>query len=706
MDVMRKFPVQDLSQNEEEVIDLMQLLRAIWHQKIWVVGAILLAAGIGAYYAYFIATPKYRATSVVLLESAGQDLIDLGAVLPTLSTDSEAINTEVEILKSRRLIERLVVREALVQDPEFNSRLQELSFGSRIIRSAKNVFSPPAVPEVNSAAADDRDLTRAVNAFLARLSVRNQPGTFVLKITVTTEGAAKSARLADALAEEYILNQMDVKYEATREATAWLSSRVADLKLELETAEARLAAFSSTTDVISPESVRSIEVQLKELRDRLGSSEATAVLAQDKLQLLESLVDKTAESKAAEAGDIRLKNLLATEGPGEIFDARFDQLLSNAGASKIRLDRQTASLTASVSKLENELAAQSDELVQLQQLARDTEANRLLYEYFLSRLKEASAQEGIQQADARILSNAVLPFVPSEPKKSLILAISATLGAILGVGFVLAREGRQDTYRDAKDLEVETGVPLLGQIPLIPARSRGDSIQYLVDKPTSAVAEAIRNLRTSVLMSRPAKTPQIIINTSSVPSEGKTTMSFALAHSLNGLGKKVLLIEGDMRRLVFDQYLEFERSNGIASILRGNASFDKCVAQDPRTGIDVLGSELGTQNAADLLSSPAFSEFLDDMRARYDFVVIDTPPVLVVPDTRVIAQHADMILFTVHWDQTNKSQVQSALRSFETVNQHIDGLILNRINPKRAQKYGSQSTYGAYGNFGSAYFSE
>ena len=104
--------------------------------------------------------------------------------------------------------------------------------------------------------------------------------------------------------------------------------------------------------------------------------------------------------------------------------------------------------------------------------------------------------------------------------------------------------------------------------------------------------------------------------------------------------------------------------------------------------------------------SERFGAIMAELRQRYDHIVIDTPPVLVVPDTRVIAQHADMILFTVHWDQTNKSQVQSALRSFETVNQHIDGLILNRINPKRAQKYGSQSTYGAYGNFGSAYFSE
>jgi len=200
------------------------------------------------------------------------------------------------------------------------------------------------------------------------------------------------------------------------------------------------------------------------------------------------------------------------------------------------------------------------------------------------------------------------------------------------------------------------------------------------------------------------KTPKVIMSTSSLPGEGKTTMSFALAQNLVGLGKKVLLIEGDMRRLVFSQYLDVKDAKGLISVLSNDISLADAVIHDPTIGADILVSEPTKVNAADVLSSQRFDEFIAETRDAYDFVIIDSPPVLVVPDARVLANKVDTVLFTVLWDTTTKTQVRDALRMFETVGASVNGLILNQIDPKGMKSYGYGDSYGAYGAYGSKYY--
>jgi capsular exopolysaccharide synthesis family protein len=682
---------------DEDIIDLGALLGVLWRKKLLIIASVFLAGMLGAFYAFSVATPKYRATTVVLLDATGQPLLDLSAVLPSLGTDSEAINTEVEILKSRRLLERVVNVARLTEDPEFNSALQALGFKASI----KNTFTGATEPALPS---KETQTASAINALLARMSVRNIPNTYVLQITLETESAHKSAMLADTMAEQYILYQMDVKFETTKEASEWLTSRVADLKLELEQAEARVAEFSTNSEAVSIESVQALDRQLKELRERLETTRATFEAAERQLATLTALEAATPDDQAAQLGDPRLTTLLREVGAGPEFDARFAQLLARAKLQTGRTGAQVQSLAASIEVREAEIATQSDEIIQLQQLSREADASRLLYEYFLGRLKETSAQEGIQQADSRILSNAVVPSGPSEPRKPLILAMSLILGGMLGCAAALLMEMRQNGYRQATDLESDTGLPVMGQIPLLPTGNRRKGLDYLAEKPTSAAAEAVRNLRTSVLLSGHGTVPKVIMSTSSLPGEGKTTVSFALAQNLVGLGKKVLLIEGDIRRLVFSQYLNVTDAKGLKSVLAGDVTLAAAVIHDTVLGADILVSESSTENAADTLSSAQFLAFLKTAREAYDFVIIDTPPVLVVPDARVVAQHVDTVLFTVHWDRTSKTQVRDALRMFETVGVTVNGLVLNQIDPKGMKRYGYGDSYGAYGSYGAKYY--
>lgn len=681
---------------DDDAIDLGALLSTLWRKKLWIIASVFVFALLGAFYAFGVATPKYRATSVILLDTSGEQLLDLGAVLPSLGADSEAINTEVEVLKSRRLLARVVTTAHLTEDPEFNTALLPAGIASKIksLLTGEPLETPSEAEQMNL----------AINAILERMSVRNVPNTYVLQVTLETEDAQKSVDLADTLAEQYILYQMDVKFEATKDASEWLTSREADLKAELEQAEARVSEFSANSEVVSIETVQALERQLKDSRERLQTLKSTLAADTERFETLSAAATGATEDKLEAANDPRLTTLYRSAGDDAAFDARFDQLLTQAQVQAQRTQVQVQSVEDSIALREADIAKQSDELIQLQQLTREAEASRLLYEYFLSRLKETSAQEGIQQADSRILSNAVLPEAPSEPRKSLILAMSIILGAMVGSGAALLWEMRQNGYRRASDLEAETGLPVMGQIPLLPSGNRREGLDYLADKPASAAAEAVRNLRTSVMLSGLDKVPKVIMSTSSLPSEGKTTVSFALAQNLVGLGKKVLLIEGDIRRLVFSQYLNVKDAKGMMSVLAGEVSLEEAVIHDPVLKADILVSEPTKVNAADIVSSERFADFLATAREAYDMVIIDTPPVLVVPDARVVAQHADVVLFTVRWDKTTKTQVRDALRMFETVGVTVNGLVLNQIDPKGMKQYGYGDSYGAYGSYGAKYY--
>ncbi len=688
-------------------VDLGAAFGIVWRGKWTVLFTTLLGMLAAGYYAFYVAVPLYRATAVVILETQQESVVDLQSVVGGFSGDTSAINSEVEVLRARTLMEKVVERLDLTADPEFNKDLREPTLlettRARIRELLGNTANASALsPEVLS----QRRADTVVNRLLDQVSVRNVPSSLVFQITVETQDAEKSKLIADTIVNAYILNQLEVKFEATEQATGWLTDRVAELQVELEQAEASVADFSAGTNLVSVESLQGLERQLKDLRERISSAESTSADATERLAAFEAATDRETQAEVADDGQLRrfLARAQNDDAVATAFDTRFEQIKARAALDATRSAQQLTALRQSLPQLESQLEAQGQDLITLQQLQREAEASRLLYEYFLARLKETSAQEGIQQADSRILSNAVTPLEPASPRKSLLTLVGGLLGLVVGLMIVLTRESGKKNFRTAAELETYSGEAVLGQIPIIPGRSRKSTLSYLAEKPTSAAAEAIRNLRTSVLLSNVDNPPQVLLSTSSVPSEGKTTNSLALAQNLAGMGKSVLLIEGDIRRRTFNAYFENVPNQGLVSVLTGSAALSDMVFQDKLTGADLLAGEKTNTNAADLFSSDAFKAFIASARAAYDYVVIDTPPVLVVPDARIMAQHADAVLFTVKWDSTTRPQLDEALRLFRDANLKVAGLILSQISARGMRRYGHGGKYGAYGGYGAKYY--
>ncbi|MFT6775373.1 MAG: succinoglycan biosynthesis transport protein ExoP [Paracoccaceae bacterium] len=704
---------------QDAEVDIGSLFSSMWRQKILIAGFVFVAMVIATAYVYRV-TPMFRSTAVVMLDKRESQVIDYQSVVSGLGSDYLSIQAEVEVLRSRSLAERVVVAAKLEQNPYFNPLLavetEEASLWNpfNLLFMALDLFKSTirgVVAEDELITSEDLDQTywvrqRAIDTLLGSLSVEPVGETYVYALIIEVEDPTQAAFLANKMAEMYILDQLEVKFEATQQATTWLSGRVAELKVQLEAAEAAVEDFTSNTTLISEDSLAGLSRQIKDLRER-------------EIELNRQGEDLNARSAAIDgllqAGDYhglasalsspRLIGLASDitavgQDPSRAdliarFEAELSRQVQRMQLETERSASQAQAVRATINDLERQFDAQSADLVQLRQLQREAEASRLIYEYFLNRMKETSVQQGVHQADSRILSPAVISLRPSYPNKTSTVMLAAIFGAVIGALFVLIRDQLNQSFRTSDDLEGATGLPVLGSIPIAPIRKRRALLEYAVTKSSSSMVEAIRNMRTGVLMANVDRTPQVIMLTSSLPKEGKTTTSLLLAQNAAALGKSVLLMECDLRRRTFRSYFAEKPGGGLLSVLSDAMTFDEAVLHDAATGMDVLMGEETKTNAADVFSSRRFEAFLETMRERYDMIVIDTPPVLAVPDARVIAPLADAIIYCVRWNVTHRDLVRTGLQMFSQIKVRVTGLALTQIDQRKLARYG----YGGYGYY-------
>ncbi|MEM8791606.1 MAG: polysaccharide biosynthesis tyrosine autokinase [Pseudomonadota bacterium] len=703
----------EMDEIDRSGLDFSTMLQGIRRRK-WSVAAVIAASLALAVWYLSSVTPLYPSMAAVVLDTNDDQVIDIQSVSTGLSSNYFQINTEVEVLQSRRLLGRLVDDMRLVEDPYFNASLRRaddsdpswLSSALEAVgfKRAEAKERPEVPPEVQR--------NQTIDTLGKRLQVDNIEATYVFELSIATPDRQKSADLINKLAELYILEQLEAKFDATQAATTWLSGRVADLKISLERAEAKVEAFRATTQLVSEEELELESRELKELRDRADQYIVEADETQVKLDLViearagqevdritellaSPRVTRAANQIAAIRGDTEQARQRRTLAMTNFWNEVENQLIQ-LRQQRDRLRSQAEASGPAVAEFEARIDQQGKDLVILRQLVREAEASRLIYEHFLARMKEISVQEGIQSADARVLSAAIPARGASFPRWGQTLILALMLGGIAGSGLAVWREARSSTFRSAEDLEKATGFRVMGNIPRAPVRRRRDLLNYVIKKPSSSLAESVRDLRTSLLLADIETPPKVIISSSSVPKEGKTTLTVLLAQNSAALGKKVLVVECDLRKRTLDAYFSGEKDRrGLISVLYGEAAFEDVVIHDDLAGFDVLPGEESPVNAADVFSSQQFSDFVETMREQYDFIIIDTPPVMAVPDARLIAMLGDALIYSVAWDRTSRDLVRAGLHQFREVDVPMLGLALTQIDVGKASKYG----YGGFGQY-------
>ncbi|HEY0835745.1 MAG TPA: polysaccharide biosynthesis tyrosine autokinase [Azospirillum sp.] len=722
--------------------DLRHMLRTLWRRRVLL--AVCLLLGASAAWAYVSGiTPVYTATTQVMLDTRRPRVIDLKDVLSQLQPQLVTVNSEVEVLRSRTVAERVATALNLYDDPEFNPSLRAKPEESDLVRSVTalwNEVKTAIVGEKPEPQVDEETRRQALRAgvvggLLGRMSVAAVPQSLVIRISFNSTDPHKAARIANAFADAYVVEQLETKFEAVRRATTWLNSRLESLREAVVDSERQVVAYRTTTGLIESRGQLGAQQKLGELNSQLVVAQSKRAETEARISRIETLLktsrgsdalDEVLDSPlvqhlkeqeaqlAREASDLlsryaeRHPQMLKVRAELAQVRSRIasevDRLVQGLRGELVVLRSRESGLAGQIREVESRVLEQNRAEVRLRELEREAQANRAIYEAFLSRFKETGEQEHIQQADVRIISQAEVPGAPSYPRTRLLISAAAMLGLVAGTVLVLVLEQLDNTFRNRDQLEEATGLPALGLIPAIQSATGRRRVEsYLSDNPASSFAEAFRITWFALKHSLPDDESKVVVVTSSVPEEGKSLTALSLARTAANLSLRVVLVDADLRRSSIAEMLNLQLDRGIADVLSGQATVDDVVVKDPRSNVDVLSGRPIKPRQLDLVASNSFAGLVADLRERYDLVVIDSPPTLPVADVQMLVQLADRTVFCVRWDKTPRESVVSALRMLMDVNANIAGTLLTRVNVRKHARYGYGDLGHYYGRYRSYY---
>lgn len=710
-------PMQPAS---EGLLNVHQLI-AIFRRRLKIFCALVLLCCAAAALYTLRQTPDYQAVATVMLNLRAEQVTDVKEVTGKLENSNASVQTEVEILRSRQLADRVITALKLDSDPEFNPSLAPPDRG--VLSTVAGWFggAPPAVKVVRTPAELALDRSQVLDAVMANLDVQRVPDTYVINVAFRSISAQKSARIANAFADRYLLGQLESKTGATREATGFLSSRLEQLRGEVQTAEAAVEQYRAQNNLLSTsgaslteqeisaynQSVASAKADLAEKEARLRTARAQMRAGSNGEDVGAALNSSVVQSLRAQRAQIssrvaemstrygaRHPEMLKaqkqlTDIDGQI-QAEVGRIISNLEAEVEVARGRTNTVQGSLYGARGTLAATNKASVRLRELERNAEAVRAVYESFLNRYRETSSQEGLERTDGRVVSQAKVPSYQHSPNVTLNLALGFVVGLGAGLAGIVLMEAMSSGFASGTEIEQKLGLPHLASIPALAsvAKTREPPAQYVVSKPLSGFAEAFRSLRTSVLHARDGHPPKIVLITSALPGEGKTTTSLCLARTAALQGQSVVVVDCDLRRKGVSAFVRGGIEHGLLEVLEGKASLDDALIVDPETECAILGVSNRSLSPRDVFDTAEMRNLLAQLSNRYELIILDTPPVLAVADTRILAGMADVVVIAARWRKTAHSIVNSAVDLIESAGGFIGGVALTRIDMKQQRLYG------------------
>ena len=557
---------------------------------------------------------------------------------------------------------------------------------------------------------------------------------YIFSISVTSVDPARAAKLANAVADAYVVDKLDARFEAAKRASAWLSDRLVELRKQLREFEEAVAQFRAEHGFVqNSANVTLNQQQLSELNAKVVAAKSEVAEKKSRLDLLRSIEQKggniqnlpdlpnssaLSSLRSQEAGISQKEADLATR-----YNDRHP-LVVNVRAERRDVERAIANelrrMAANVNN-EYELAKAREQAIErtfqevtgqtgiddrtaitLRELERTAAVNKNLFEDFLQRAKITQEQSTFEAREARVITPAMAPDSPSYPRKGQVMAIALALGLLLGVGGAWAKEKLNVGFTTPRQIEQMLEVPLLASVSGMESRDltvNGRVIPiplYPAALPLSRFGEAMRSLRSGIQMTDVDSPPIVIQLTSTVPSEGKTTIALSLALSAAASGLKVLFIDADLRRASASRFFGREKDLGLVDLLLGTVNPQDAIKFDADKNTWVLSAGGKTQNPTDLLSSERMKTFIANCRETFDFVVIDTPPVGPVIDPVVISQLVDKIVYVVRWASTARELVQQSMQRLPG-HKKVAGVVFNQVDDRLAQKYGKDAYQYYYG---------
>jgi succinoglycan biosynthesis transport protein ExoP len=720
--------------SSESPIDLFKLLAIARRQ--WRIAALSVAVCLilGVLF-LIIAPPKYQAATSILIDQDNSRILYQGSALERTVVDEAWILSQAEVLVSDKVGLAVIDKLNLTKDPAYvNAPADPIQIARSAARFVLHLFAPSSVASTEEA--ERRD---ALQSIQRNLIVERVNRSYVLSVRFSWSDPVLAAKVAKGLAEAYLADQLDAKYEATRLAGGWAQQRMKELQREALRSDLALQKFRADHSLIAASGKLVSEQQLSELNSQLIMARTEVATAQVKYQRLQAIID-SGQPDAIVAGtldsaivnDLRSKYLEASRMASEIAEKAgpehiqvkrlknsmneyrkliFDELgrIAKSYSSEYQIAKSREDSLRSIVNDATGVSAEANEtLVQSRELEREAENYKALYEKFLQRYQDSVQQESFPVTEARIIAEAAVPKEPSGPRKSLVLALCTFLGLAVGSGLGALQEYRDRFFRTGEQVADETGLPFLGLIPLLPGGSgskaarRGDGVirpisNYAVSNPLSQFAETLRSAKIAADLSLGREKPKIIGITSILAGEGKSTVAINFARLLASQKARTLVIDADLRNPSLTRSVAPNAKVGLAEYVIDNVALKDLLLFEERTHLAMLPSvsRRDVPLTSELLASREMAGLLEEAKALFDYVVLDLPPLAPVVDVRAVTPYIDGFACVVEWGTTPRATVRSKLGADPAVSKKCLGIILNKADMEKMKFYSTDSTdYG------------
>ncbi|MEO5339262.1 MAG: Wzz/FepE/Etk N-terminal domain-containing protein [Magnetococcus sp. MYC-9] len=757
-------PAAQIREEEDASLRLLYYWHVVFKHK-WKVLSVAFLVTLGTAIHLSSLVPMFQATAIMLIEQSKVKVISIDNVYNADYGAQTYMQTQIELMKSRHLVEEVVRQTRLDLAPEFSAQPathRRSWMHNRWIPQWLRVYlpvppetAPVEEPRQADPEADASRFAALVRTVSGRINVAPVRNSQLVSISFISESPELAAKVATSIAQVYIDQMLEARLKMTQSAANWLMKRLEGLRHGLEESERKLQDFRASSDMLGSTEEESMENQLlSSLNTKVMQARSQRTEAQVRYERFQALMEEY-KGNLAELpikDNPMLDNFLKEASKVSLqiseLSTRYGSKHPQMVRARTEMDEIRGKINQEVnraiaaakheytiagmqeSKAEQQLAEHKERLQEykkkafiLGNLERDVQANRQLYELFQKRFKETGVSEGMESENARIVDPAKPPQSSFTPNKRQTLSMAMLAGALLGILLALLLENMDRTIQNPEDLELSVGLPILATLPKLRASTRRPISPegMMINHPRSPYAEAVRVIRTALVLSMD-RPPQVITVSSSTPQEGKTTVSINLARAFQLSGERVLLVEADMRKPRMNKYFHLKDGN-INNLLadlnfwndEGEPELPVTASGPPRKeelqavrkeisvsrdGLHLLLCHTTQASPSEALASQKWQRILGVLRHDYQRIIIDSPPVLAVTDTYILSTQSDGVMFVVMAGKTQRNLVRSAVQNLTRVNANMLGLVLNTVDTKKMVRYGGKQGYGYGGGYG------
>jgi polysaccharide biosynthesis transport protein len=722
-------------QTEGATVNLLDYVRILYRRRWTAITTIVVVTVSVAVYTFTI-IPIYQAGARLLIDAENPNVVSFKEVIEQDQTTQDYYQTQYNILQSRALARRILDEQNLWSEPPFgHARTRESGLRQRMvvlvsaalnIGASRKAVRPPA-RDVDETAAQ----SNAIDEFLANLTVTPVRNSRLVDVKYQLSDPALATRIVNSLVKNYIEQNLEFRFTASREAVDWLEHHLTEQRKQVAEAEARLQAYREQNDAVSLQERSNIVVQkLTELNAALTQAKTNRLQKEASYQQLQSLLSRPEtldtfpailsnsfiqqqkaelaqlQSQSAQVGEKLGPNhpdMLKLRSAIQMSQAKLEGEIAKI-VQGVKNEYQAAvanehSLTAALDAQKAAAQAMNRKAIDAGVLERDVQSSRQVYDSLLQRAKETGLSSELKTSNIRIVDQAEQPVTPVSPRLWFNLVLALFSGVMLACGLVCLFECIDNRIKSPDEITSVLGISELGMLPKLQSHKTGSAFPLVNNGVPAQFGEAFRAIRTNVLFSAAKEGMRSVVITSAGPREGKSLVASNLGISLAQIGERVLLVDADLRKPKAHEIFEIDQEPGLSNLLVGQAKASEVVRKAPAAGLWVLPAGRIPPNPSELLGSPRFRDFMLSLNGHFDWVIIDSPPVMAVTDASLIAHTASDVLFVISAENTSRQTARRALDQLAHANVKFVGGVLNGVDLERHPYYYSVYYRPEYGEY-------